>query len=191
MSSFESDKNWGEKIEKAWAQYLKSKDSSFEFTFSEGKVSGWDVMAKRGNDAKFYECKWDSLAQSPWIGHKDESVRMPTGNLFIEHKNPRTGVASGIMASTSDWWVYVMKQAYEIVDDSQFDKYKVECLVMDTKQLREFVVSNEYRSLSTLRDTRGGKVNAEGWVVPIAHIKGSGITQWSIDFTPYIRVLFL
>lgn len=192
MRTVNEDIKLGERIERLWGRYLESHQDILEIHYSKGKVPGWDVMAKNNQgEVRFYECKWDASAQSPWRRSKTGKMAEPTHNMFVEFMNPRTGRDSGLFVTSSDWWVYIMKTSYSYTEMTDVGKYGAECLVMKPEDLKQLIAENTFRQVDTLRDTVGGKVNARGYLIPLSTIKNSGMTYLSIDFTEYIRLLFL
>jgi len=190
MSSFDKDLLIGEQIERAWGKFILNTHPVSDIEYSQGKVSGWDLrLIRDGKTSKFHEVKFDQSSAAPWV-NANGNVCKPTGNLFIEHRNPRTGADSGIMATRSDWWVYIVKQAFGLVDLSEVDRYTARAYIIKADQLKEYMMSNNFRSVPTVRNTVNGKVNAEGWLLPVHSLKNSGVTHYEEDFTSYIRALF-
>jgi|DEB0MinimDraft_6_1074348.scaffolds.fasta_scaffold00191_24 hypothetical protein len=191
MSTVENDKAIGDAIEKAWGQFVLNTYPVSEVTFSSGNVPGWDLkLTSEEGRAKFHEVKFDQSSAAPWLNYKGEQ-RRPTGNLFIEYKNPKMGRPSGIMVTRSDWWIYIVKQAYELVTLQDVNKYKAKAYIIHAQQLKDFLNGeHNLRSVPTVRDTVNGRVNAEGWLLPIHTLKSSGILFYEEDFTSYIRALF-
>ena len=190
MSSFDKDVQVAEKIERAWGDFVLNHYPVSEVEYSQGKVPGWDLKLRNYNGAaKFHEVKWDNSSAAPWVDHR-ENQREATGNLFIEYRNPRSGKPSGIMATCSDWWVYIVKEAYDLVELHEVHRYKAKAYIIKADQLKQFVSSGNLRSVPTVRDTRNGRVNAEGWLLPVHTLKSSDIVCYEEDFTTYIRALF-
>tara|TARA_R110002074_G_scaffold160473_1_gene317978 strand:+ start:7659 stop:8237 length:579 start_codon:yes stop_codon:yes gene_type:complete len=190
MSSYNSDKDWGELIERGFMCFLKNHLSEREFELSVGNVPGWDIKDTSGAS---YEVKWDSAAEAVW---KKKGVEQnPTGNVFIEFYNPKMGRDSGIRASTSDWFVYAVKKAVTYVDTDSIGAYTIDALVFDRKQLLYFCETGGYRFSNTFRDVRpGGTPNARGWLVPIQALEDKRIAAgflYRTEITPYIAVPFL
>lgn len=195
MSSVYNDIKWGQVVERQWGAWLKSKNPMFEVTFAPNeKFSPWDLMTTvPAGRSRYYEVKWDGSAQSPWVGHRGDTMKA-TGNIFVEYWNPRSDKPSGIMVSHANYFVYCMLQAYQLVDLESVEDYRVQAFVLDKDKMLNFCKSNNYRTRDTIRDTSYGKVNARGWLVPIADLlsdrKLSGL-RMKVDFTDYIRTLFL
>jgi len=191
MSSVENDKLIGEKIEEAWGRFVLNTYPVSEIAFSQGNVPGWDLklISDKGR-SKFHEVKFDQSSAAPWLNHKGEE-RRPTGNLFIEYKNPRSGKPSGIAVTRSDWWVYIVKEAYELVSLSDVNRYTAKAYIIHAEQLKEFLRGeHNLKSVPTVRDTADGRVNAEGWLLPVHTLKSSGVLFYEENFTSYIRALF-
>lgn len=195
MGSVGDDMKWGAVVEQQWAAWLKCKNPRFEITYApKRKFPGWDLMTKvPAGRCRYYEVKWDASAQAPWRGHRGD-VLPATGNIYVEYRNPRQDKPSGISTSQAHYWVYCMLQAYQLVDMEDVELYRVQAFVLDKDKFLSFCKSANLKSVDTIRDTGGGKVNAQGWLVPIADImndrKSSGL-KMKVDFTDYIRTLFL
>jgi hypothetical protein len=191
MSSVEDDKLIGEKVERAWGKFVLNTYPVSDVVFSYGNVPGWDLkLISNEGRAKFHEVKFDQSSSAPWLNYKNEE-RKPTGNLFIEHRNPRSGKPTGIMATRSDWWVYIVKESYELVSLQDVNRYTAKAYIIHAEQLKEFLKGrHNLKSVPTVRDTAGGRVNAEGWLLPVHTLKASGVLFYEEDFTSYIRALF-
>lgn len=195
MKQVKSDIKWGNVVEEQWGAWLKSKNPMFDITYApKTKFSGWDLMTTvPAGRSRYYEVKWDGTAQSPWKGHRGDTMKA-TGNVYIEYENPRQNKPSGITTSQAHYWVYCMLQAYDLVPLEEVESYRVQAFVMDKDKLHQMCLNGSYRTVETLRDTSDGKINAKGWLVPISDIvnnrKLSGL-RMKVDFTDYIRTLFL
>lgn len=190
MSSFDKDVQVAERIERAWGDFVLNHYPVSDVDYSKGKVPGWDLKLRNyDGKAKFHEVKFDQSSAAPWVDHRG-NTRAATGNLFIEYKNPRSGKDSGIMATCSDWWVYIVKEAFELVELDQVHKYKAKAYIIKADELKDFVMSGNLKSVPTVRDTRNGMVNAEGWLLPTHTLKSSSVIFYEQDFTTYIRALF-
>jgi hypothetical protein len=184
-SSFRSDKEWGDYIELVWANWLHSHTGGDTFEHSNGRVPGWDLRNERTQ--RKHEVKWDAAGRSPWKSYG--SVRQPTGNIFIEYKNPTTDIDTGIMASESNIWAHIVKVSDTFVEDSSFE-YSAWAYVFSLPKLREFCKEVGLRSRETTRDIgKKGKPNAKGWLLPIDMIlsnsKECGLILRA-DITPYL-----
>lgn len=67
---------------------------------SVGKVSEWDLQVS-GELNFSIECKFDIYSSK-------------SGNVAIEIKNPNSGKASGLMATTADLWFHVFQNPSEV-----------------------------------------------------------------------------
>lgn len=162
-SSFKSDKDWGDYIELVWANWLHAHTGGNTFEHSKGKVPGWDL--RNESTGRKHEVKWDAAGRSVWKSYGKE--RQPTGNLFIEYKNPATDAETGIMASDSNIWAHVVKVSDTFVEDSSLD-YEAWAYVFSLPKLRDFCNEVGLNSRKTMRDVGEGKVsNAMGWLLPI------------------------
>jgi len=194
MSSVDADIEWGEQVEKAWARYLLSKDSTFQIEYSVGKVPGWDLKVTRGDGRmRLYEVKWDASAQTYWKGYK--GILPPTGNAYMEIYNPRSDKPAGLMASRAHYYVYAMLQAnqyHERLED--LGNWKSQVYLFDADRLKKYVTSHNFKERDASRDVTDGRVNSRGKLIPLARLNKDAEEcglLWKVDFTEYIRFLFL
>ena len=170
-SSFRKDLEWANYVEIAWMRFMESKTQR-AYRQSNGLEPGWDIhdMTK----GQYYEVKWDSKSRAKW-SYKGSNEIKATGNLFIEYVNPskEPPKPTGIMASTSDYWVYVVKEnLQELVDDFDVSKYRAKAHLFKPEALLEFCQASEMATKETKRDgAKGGAANAKGWILPWALVK--------------------
>lgn len=164
-SSFLKDLEFGNRVELAWMNFMGT-ITGRDYEQSQGKVSGWDIHDRTEN--QYYEVKWDTKSCAKWKSFGKE--RNPTDNLFIEYVNPsRTPPkATGIRASTSKYWVYVVKHAPDqFVYDDKFGEYKCHAHLFNREKLLTFCENANLQSRDTKRDVgKGEAVNARGWILP-------------------------
>lgn len=83
------------------------------------KLKEWDLKIEKGMLTFFIEVKKDIMAKS-------------TGNLAVEYMNSRTGKASGLMTTKSDFWVYVLEVEH-------FGGFVEEIWLASAKALKEYL----------------------------------------------------
>lgn len=131
---------------------------------SVGREPEWDILDFE--DKVYFEVKWDTKSCARWVNpYKQE--RPPTGNLFIEYENPKAEKKTGIEASISKYWIYVVKHSPDkLIDDSRFGEYKAHAHFFDRKKLLDFCKEKNLESRDTKRDLKPGKTaNAKGWLL--------------------------
>ncbi len=162
-SSFRKDLEFGNRIEIAWMNFMGDKTLK-TYEQSKGKEPGWDIVEL--SNKVYFEVKWDTKSSAAWSSYGTR--RDPTGNLFIEYVNPSADKDSGIRASISKYWVYVVKYAPNtVVDENSFGEYKAHAHLFNRENLLKFCESSSLNTRDTKRDVgKGMPVNARGWILP-------------------------
>jgi len=162
-SSFYKDVEFGNRVEVAWMNHM-SECTKKVYEQSHGRVPGWDIV-DRENDV-YFEVKWDTKSRAVWSMYGE--VRKPTGNLFIEYMNPKKNEDTGIKASISKFWVYVVKHSPDLlVDEDRIGEYQAHAHLFNKDLLLDFCESRNLKTRDTKRDVeKGASANARGWLLP-------------------------
>ena len=115
------------------------------------KFYDWDIKATKKSLVITFEIKYDEKAYY-WAA-KRGTPNEP--NIYIEYKNTNRNEDSGILASKSDYYIYILKSANDIA------------YVFDRAKLCAHLVNSTYKSVG---NSATGDDNAIGWIPPLSEI---------------------
>lgn len=115
------------------------------------KFYDWDIKATKKSTVITFEVKYDEKAYY-WAA-KRGTPNEP--NIYIEYRNTNRNEDSGILASKSDYYIYILKAANDIA------------YVFDRAKLCAHLVSSTYKSVG---NSATGDDNAIGWIPPLSQI---------------------
>ena len=115
------------------------------------KFYDWDIKATKKSAVITFEVKYDEKAYY-WAA-KRGTPNEP--NIYIEYKNTNRNEDSGILASKSDYYIYILKSENDIA------------YVFNRAKLCAYLVNSTYRSVG---NSATGDDNAMGWIPPLSEI---------------------
>ena len=115
------------------------------------KFYDWDIKATKKSLVITFEVKYDEKAYY-WAA-KRGTPNEP--NIYIEYKNTNRNEDSGILASKSDYYIYILKSENDIA------------YVFDRAKLCAHLVNSTYKSVG---NSATGDDNAIGWIPPLSEI---------------------
>jgi hypothetical protein len=115
------------------------------------KFYDWDIKATKKSLVITFEIKYDEKAY--YWATKRGTPNEP--NIYIEYKNTNRNEDSGILASKSDYYIYILKSENDIA------------YVFDRAKLCAHLVSSTYKSVG---NSATGDDNAIGWIPPLSEI---------------------
>ena len=115
------------------------------------KFYDWDIKATKKSLVITFEIKYDEKAY--YWATKRGTPNEP--NIYIEYKNTNRNEDSGILASKSDYYIYILKSLNDIA------------YVFDRAKLCAHLVSSTYKSVG---NSATGDNNAIGWIPPLSEI---------------------
>lgn len=115
------------------------------------KFYDWDIKATKKSSVITFEIKYDEKAY--YWATKRGTPNEP--NIYIEYKNTNRNEDSGILASKSDYYIYILKASNDIA------------YVFDRAKLCAHLVNSTYKSVG---NSATGDNNAMGWIPPLSEI---------------------
>jgi hypothetical protein len=115
------------------------------------KFYDWDIKATKKSAVITFEVKYDEKAYY-WAAKRGTPTEP---NIYIEYKNTNRNEDSGILASKSDYYIYILKSENDIA------------YVFDRAKLCAHLVSSTYKSVG---NSATGDDNAIGWIPPLSQI---------------------
>jgi len=137
----------GNRGESLWLSELSETHTDIEKAPNK-RFYDWDIRAKYNGREVTYEVKYDEKGY-----YYADRYNRPV-NLYIEFENTRKGEDSGIIASKSKYYVYILKSLDNVETAYVFDRLS----------LLDYLQNNKVKIKG---NSFGGDNNAKGWTPPL------------------------